>query len=71
LGLKLGVSEELLLFVLAAVHHIDYCKTNCDPENLISLCLSCHAKTGAGKRHVWVNFFDNLKNGNALEVVNV
>jgi hypothetical protein len=27
------------------VHHIDYNKYNINPENLISLCRSCHAKT--------------------------
>ena len=28
-----------------SVHHIDYDKTNCNPNNLISLCNHCHAKT--------------------------
>ena len=27
------------------VHHIDYKKKNCNPNNLISLCRSCHLKT--------------------------
>ena len=27
------------------IHHIDYDKFNCQPENLISLCLPCHVKT--------------------------
>lgn len=26
-------------------HHIDYDKNNCQPENLITLCHSCHSKT--------------------------
>lgn len=26
------------------IHHIDYCKTNNDSQNLISLCTSCHSK---------------------------
>ena len=39
------------------VHHIDYDKTNCDPDNLISLCRSCHAKTNNTKRESWKSFF--------------
>jgi 5-methylcytosine-specific restriction endonuclease McrA len=35
-----------------AIHHIDYNKLNCDPENLITLCLSCHAKTNT-HRDYW------------------
>ncbi len=27
------------------IHHIDYCKQNNDPQNLIALCTSCHGKT--------------------------
>lgn len=27
------------------VHHIDYDKTNCHPDNLISLCGPCHSRT--------------------------
>lgn len=27
------------------VHHINYNKKNCSPDNLIALCTSCHAKT--------------------------
>jgi len=38
------------------VHHIDYNKKNCDPENLISLCHSCHSKTN-GNRDYWLEFF--------------
>ena len=39
------------------VHHIDYDKSNCDPNNLVSLCDSCHAKTGFGKRAIWEAYF--------------
>jgi len=38
------------------VHHIDYDKKNCDPENLILLCHSCHTKTNT-KRNYWINYF--------------
>lgn len=38
------------------IHHIDYDKANNNPNNLISLCLSCHAKTGFN-RGDWVGYF--------------
>jgi len=34
------------------VHHIDYNKRNSSPDNLISLCPSCHAVTN-GSREIW------------------
>ena len=40
------------------VHHIDYNKLNCNPENLISLCLSCHRRTN-GKRDYWTDYFND------------
>lgn len=33
-----------------SVHHIDYDKRNHDPMNLITLCRSCHTKTGHHRR---------------------
>jgi 5-methylcytosine-specific restriction endonuclease McrA len=39
---------------LLSVHHIDYNKNNCDPKNLISLCLKCHNKT-SNNRDYWRN----------------
>ena len=36
------------------VHHIDYDKKNCNPNNLITLCHSCHTKTGKN-RNYWMN----------------
>jgi len=38
------------------VHHVDYNKKNLDPENLISLCISCHGKTIHNKT-TWSSFF--------------
>jgi len=38
------------------VHHIDYNKRNCNPENLITLCHSCHAKTNLN-REKWLKVF--------------
>lgn len=43
------------------IHHIDYDKENCDPNNLISLCNSCHSKTSIKDRNRWINFFINLQ----------
>jgi hypothetical protein len=42
-----------------AVHHIDYNKKNCSPDNLITLCPSCHTKTNV-KRNYWIKYFRNL-----------
>ena len=42
------------------VHHIDYNKNNCNSDNLITLCRSCHAKTNKNKKK-WVEYF-NSKN---------
>lgn len=33
------------------VHHIDYDKKNNNPENLITLCHSCHAKTNSNREY--------------------
>ena len=55
---KAGMRKEKL-----AVHHIDYQKTNNNPNNLISLCRNCHAQTNY-KRHDWTEYFQNrIKNG--------
>jgi len=42
------------------IHHIDYNKNNCNPNNLITLCRSCHMKTN-GSRNKWVEYFTNKK----------
>jgi len=41
------------------VHHIDYNKKNCDPQNLITLCRSCHAKTNHNRIY-WQKYFMRL-----------
>ncbi len=41
------------------VHHIDYDKQNVDPNNLISLCLSCHIKTNRNREY-WTIFFKKV-----------
>jgi len=42
-----------------AVHHIDYNKKNSNPDNLITLCGKCHAKTNH-KRKEWEEFLKNV-----------
>ena len=42
-------------------HHIDYDKNNNNPENLITLCTSCHAKTnGKNKRKYYTEYYQNI-----------
>jgi cytochrome c553 len=38
------------------VHHIDYNKANNQPDNLITLCATCHAKT-SNHREFWAQYF--------------
>ncbi|HEB13745.1 MAG TPA: hypothetical protein ENI13_02060 [candidate division CPR3 bacterium] len=42
-----------------SVHHIDYDKKNNDPDNLISLCRSCHSKTQINREN-WKQYFKSL-----------
>lgn len=44
------------------IHHIDYDKKNCEPNNLITLCKKCHMKTNY-KRDYWKNFLQQLAGG--------
>ena len=39
-------------------HHIDYNKKNNDEDNLIPLCLKCHAKTNIN-RNYWTTYFQS------------
>ena len=39
-----------------SVHHIDYDKKNCNPENLITLCCSCNTKVNSNREY-WTNYF--------------
>ncbi len=34
------------------IHHVDYCKKNCNPKNLITLCNSCNARANFN-REFW------------------
>ena len=41
------------------VHHIDYNKKNCSPENLVTLCENCHPKTNFNRKY-WREYFQKL-----------
>lgn len=53
-----GIHQDELkgIFKKLDVHHIDYDKDNCNPNNLISLCRICHAKTNFNREY-WKNYF--------------
>jgi hypothetical protein len=53
-----GIHQEELVGRIAKldIHHIDYNKKNCNPDNLISLCRSCHMKTN-NNRDYWESYF--------------
>ena len=43
------------------VHHKNYDKKNCNPDNLITLCHRCHNKTNQNREY-WINYFNNKIN---------
>jgi len=52
-----GYTKEQLGYNLH-VHHIDFNKQNNNPNNLISLCNSCHSQT-LFNRQKWIDYFQN------------
>jgi len=53
-----GVHREKLNRALD-VHHINYNKKLSIPQNCISLCRNCHARTHSNRKH-WTKFFQDL-----------
>jgi len=53
-----GIHNEKLNYTLN-IHHCNYNKTCNIPQNLISLCKNCHAKTNFNRPH-WQKFFQSL-----------
>jgi hypothetical protein len=54
-----GMTEEEHLIVIGQVlhvHHIDYDKTNCKKENLLSLCSSCNTRANYNRTY-WQKFY--------------
>ncbi len=41
------------------VHHIDYNKHNCHPNNLITLCISCNSKANHNRKY-WQEIYSHL-----------
>lgn len=57
-----GKEQELIDFSKAFdVHHIDYNKKNCNPDNLITLCKKCHTKTNHNREY-WKQYFQSKIN---------
>lgn len=52
---------------LLAVHHINYDKQDCDSNNLITLCFSCHAKTNSNRKY-WSDYFERILNNVILVI---
>lgn len=46
-----------------SIHHIDYDKKNNNPNNLISLCITCHAQTNFNRDN-WVDYYKNIMEDN-------
>ena len=44
---------------ILTIHHIDYNKQNCDPNNLITLCNSCNGKANYN-RECWKKIYDEV-----------
>lgn len=55
-----GVHQEELNRKLD-VHHINYIKEDCNPDNLKTLCNNCHRKTNH-HREYWINYFTEMPN---------
>jgi len=53
------MSEHELGYKLS-IHHKDYNKQNNDPDNLISLCRTCHAQTNFN-RSDWTKYFNAMQ----------
>ena len=54
---QLCLNHQYLFKRLLHIHHIDYDKKNCNPNNLISLCTSCHGKTNHNQEY-WIKYFN-------------
>ena len=49
-------TEEMVPF---PIHHINYNKKNSNPNNLITLCRSCHGKTNHNRKY-WIEYFEKF-----------
>jgi hypothetical protein len=53
-----------------AVHHIDYDKSNCKENNLITLCKRCHDKTNINRKQ-WQEHFEEVYRNNDVKIFKV
>ena len=51
------------------VHHVDYNKKNCEPRNLITLCISCNARANTNRKY-WELIYRDVLNTNRLGLAN-
>ena len=61
-GKDCGITEEAHLLAHGSkldIHHIDYDKENCTPNNLISLCRMCNCSAN-NKRDYWLGYYKQL-----------
>ncbi len=65
---KLESAEEEELGRKLAIHHIDYDKNNCDPENLLSLCGGCNSRVN-WNREYWTKFINERRRINGSEQI--
>ncbi len=56
---NISFDDLILLNRKIHIHHVDYDKKNSFPQNLVTLCNSCHSKTNANRNH-WKTFFQSL-----------
>ncbi len=66
-----GMTEEEHITILGQVlhiHHIDYTRENCNPNNLITVCKQCHTRTNFN-RNYWTKYFKyNKKSDKQLPI---
>ena len=56
--------------IILCVHHINYNKKNCQPANLITLCLSCNVRANYN-REFWEALYTSIKQSNLQPNSNV
>lgn len=60
---QLCYKKEIELFnKISSIHHIDYDKLNCLPNNLISLCNSCNIKVNTNRDYYYAYFTYLMEN---------
>ncbi len=50
---------------ILVLHHINYDKKDCDPENLITLCNSCNLRVNVNREY-WMKYFSGILEENMI-----